>query len=157
MTTEPPRPHLVIVGAGPAGLAAALAAAGGGVRVTLVDAAEAPGGQYHRQPAAGLGARRPQALHHQWRTWRRLRDGLARQVAAGHVTHLPDHHVWCVERHPEGPRRFTVHALLGPAQELPVEVRADAVLLATGGYEKVLPFPAGPCPAWSRPAARRPC
>ncbi|MFE7654038.1 FAD-dependent oxidoreductase [Streptomyces bottropensis] len=141
MTTEPPRPHLVIVGAGPAGLAAALAAAGGGVRVTLVDAAEAPGGQFHRQPAAGLGARRPQALHHQWRTWRRLRDGLARQVAAGHVTHLPDHHVWCVERHPDGPRCFTVHALLGPAQERHVEVRADAVLLATGGYEKVLPFP----------------
>ncbi|MGW1672328.1 FAD-dependent oxidoreductase [Streptomyces sp. NPDC002324] len=141
MTTEPARPHLVIVGAGPAGLAAALAAAGGGVRVTLIDAAEAPGGQFHRQPAAGLGARRPQALHHRWRTWRRLRDGFERQVTAGHVTHLPDHHVWCAERHPDGPRRFTVHALLGPAQEQPVEVRADAVLLATGGYEKVLPFP----------------
>jgi NAD(P)H-nitrite reductase large subunit len=34
-----------------------------------------------------------------------------------------------------------VHALLGPLQEEPVTVRADAVLLATGGYEKVLPFP----------------
>jgi NADPH-dependent 2,4-dienoyl-CoA reductase/sulfur reductase-like enzyme len=141
MTAEPARPHLAIVGAGPAGLAAALAAAGGGVRVTVIDASQAPGGQFYRQPAAGLGARRPQALHHQWRTWRRLRDGLARQSAAGRVTHLPDHHVWCVERRPDGPRRFTVHALLGPAQEQPVEVRADAVLLATGGYEKVLPFP----------------
>jgi NADPH-dependent 2,4-dienoyl-CoA reductase/sulfur reductase-like enzyme len=134
-------PHLAVVGAGPAGLAAALAAAGQGVRVTVVDAARAPGGQFYRQPAAGLGARRPQALHHRWRTWRRLRDGLERQVAAGRVAHLADHHVWCVERHPEGPRRFTVHALLGPGQEQPVEVRADAVLLATGGYEKVLPFP----------------
>jgi NAD(P)H-nitrite reductase large subunit len=46
--------------------------------------------------------------------------------------------VWFVE-----PRAgaFTVHALLGPSQEEPAEVRADAVLLATGGYEKVLPFP----------------
>ena len=34
-----------------------------------------------------------------------------------------------------------MHALLGPEQADPVEVRADAVLLATGGYEKVLPFP----------------
>jgi NAD(P)H-nitrite reductase large subunit len=34
-----------------------------------------------------------------------------------------------------------VHALLGPLQEEPVTVRADAVLLATGGYEMVLPFP----------------
>ncbi|MFF5360494.1 FAD-dependent oxidoreductase [Streptomyces scabiei] len=141
MSTEPASPRLVVVGAGPAGLAAALAAAGTGVRVTVVDAAEAPGGQFYRQPAAGLGARRPRALHHQWRTWRRLSEGLDRQIAAGRITHLPDHHVWCVERHPDGPGPFTVHALLGPAQERPVEVRADAVLLATGGYEKVLPFP----------------
>ncbi|MWA14419.1 FAD/NAD(P)-binding oxidoreductase [Streptomyces sp. BA2] len=41
---------------------------------------------------------------------------------------------------PAGPR-FTVHALLGPEQEEAVAVRADAVVLATGGYEKVLPFP----------------
>jgi NAD(P)H-nitrite reductase large subunit len=54
------------------------------------------------------------------------------------VTHLRDHHVWFVERRPAG---FTVHALLGPEQERPAEVRADGVLLATGGYEKVLPFP----------------
>ncbi|MFM9555330.1 FAD-dependent oxidoreductase [Streptomyces caniscabiei] len=141
MSSEPGAPRLTIVGAGPAGLAAALAAAGRGVRVTLVDAARAAGGQFYRQPSAGLGARRPQALHHQWRTWQRLRDGLAREVAAGRVVHLPDHHVWCVERHGEGPARFTVHALLGPEQERPVEVRTDAVLLATGGYEKVLPFP----------------
>ncbi|MFF6779321.1 FAD-dependent oxidoreductase [Streptomyces sp. NPDC012510] len=138
---EPSLPHFAIIGAGPAGLAAALAAAGQGVRVTVVDSAEAPGGQFYRQPSAGLGARRPQALHHRWRTWRRLRDGLERQVAAGLVTLRPDHHVWCVERRASGPRRLTVHALRGPLQEDPVEVRADAVLLATGGYEKVLPFP----------------
>ncbi|WP_200307579.1 FAD/NAD(P)-dependent oxidoreductase [Streptomyces adelaidensis] len=147
MSSDDGRPRLAVVGAGPAGLAAALAAAGQGVRVMVIDSAEAPGGQFYRQPAAGLGARRPQALHHQWRTWRRLREGLDRHIAAGLVTHRPDHHVWCVEQRPEGPlsslgsRRFTVHALRGPAQEDPVEVRADAVLLATGGYEKVLPFP----------------
>ncbi|WP_159775351.1 FAD-dependent oxidoreductase [Streptomyces sp. HM190] len=140
-------PRLAVVGAGPAGLAAALAATARGVHVTLVDSAQAPGGQFYRQPAAALGARRPQALHHQWRTWRRLRDGLARHIAAGGVTLLPQHHVWCVERRSEGPAGrphaggFTVHALLGPGQEEPVEVRADGVVLATGGYEKVLPFP----------------
>ncbi|MFF7259341.1 FAD-dependent oxidoreductase [Streptomyces sp. NPDC008159] len=143
-------PRLAVVGAGPAGLAAALAAAGRGVHVTVVDSAEAPGGQFYRQPAAALGARRPQALHHQWRTWRRLRDGLERHLAAGNITHLPEHHVWCVDRRPGAPQeqrpfdtpgRFTVHALLGPGQEEAVEVRADAVVLATGGYEKVLPFP----------------
>ncbi len=128
------RTDLAVIGAGPAGLAAALAACARGVRVALVDAAPEPGGQFYRQPAAGLGARRPEALHHGWRTWERLRDGLA----AGSVRTLTGHHVWCVERTPDG---FTVHALLGPEQEEPAEVHARSVLLATGGYETVLPFP----------------
>ncbi|MGW5458874.1 FAD-dependent oxidoreductase [Streptomyces sp. NPDC003996] len=132
------RAHLAVVGAGPAGLAGALAAAARGVRVTLVDAAEQAGGQFYRQPARALGARRPEALHHQWRTWQRLRDGIERHIDAGHITHLTDHHVWCVQRESGS---FTVHALRGPAQEEGVSVRADAVLLATGGYERVLPFP----------------
>jgi len=136
MTTD--RPHLAVIGAGPAGLAATVAAAAHGVRVTLLDSAAQPGGQFYRQPAAELRAHRPQALHHDWRTWERLRDGLRTHVNAGAVTHLTDHHVWFVERHAD---RFTVHALLGPEQEDPAAVRADAVLLATGGYEKVLPFP----------------
>ncbi|MGW3462628.1 FAD-dependent oxidoreductase, partial [Streptomyces olivaceoviridis] len=53
------RPRLAVVGAGPAGLAAALAAAARGVQVTLVDAADQAGGQFYRQPAAALGARLP--------------------------------------------------------------------------------------------------
>ncbi|GHB49089.1 oxidase [Streptomyces umbrinus] len=139
------RRRLVVIGAGPGGLTAALAAAARGVRVTLVDSAPQAGGQFYRQTAPGLGARRPQALHHQWRTWERLRDGLAAHIAAGRVTHLTDHHVWFVERESgttdRAPASFTVHALLGPEQEEPVTVHADAVLLATGGYEMVLPFP----------------
>ncbi|MEU0644079.1 NAD(P)/FAD-dependent oxidoreductase [Streptomyces umbrinus] len=139
------RRRLVVIGAGPAGLTAALAAAARGVRVTLVDSAPQAGGQFYRQTAPGLGARRPQALHHQWRTWERFRDGLAAHIAAGRVTHLTDHHVWFVERQSgttdRAPASFAVHALLGPEQEEPVTVHADAVLLATGGYEKVLPFP----------------
>ncbi|MER6180069.1 FAD-dependent oxidoreductase [Streptomyces sp. NPDC001652] len=132
------RPHLAVIGAGPAGLAAAVAAASRGVHVTLIDSAAEAGGQFYRRPAAGLRARRPQALHHQWRTWERLRDGLRAHVQAGHVRHLTEHHVWFVEPRDAG---FTVHALRGPEQEHPAAVRADAVLLATGGYEKVLPFP----------------
>ncbi|MFJ8591416.1 NAD(P)/FAD-dependent oxidoreductase [Streptomyces sp. NPDC093598] len=128
------RTDLAVIGAGPAGLAAALAASARGVRVTLVDAATQTGGQFYRQPAAGLGAGRPEALHHRWRTWERLRDGLA----ASAVRVLTDHHVWSVEHTADG---FAVHALLGPEQEESVEVHARAVLLATGGYEQVLPFP----------------
>src|SRR5690606_15140651 len=92
------RTDLAVIGAGPAGLAGALAAHARGVRVTLGDAAPAPGGQFHRQPASGLRAARPQALHHQWRTWTRLHASLA----ASTVRLLTDHHVWCVERVSDG-------------------------------------------------------
>ncbi|SDN34812.1 Pyruvate/2-oxoglutarate dehydrogenase complex, dihydrolipoamide dehydrogenase (E3) component [Streptomyces sp. cf386] len=153
--TDPNRegavPHLAVIGAGPAGLAATVAAAALGVRVTLVDSAAEAGGQFYRRPAAGLRARRPQALHHQWRTWERLRDALEGHLRAGTVRHLTEHHVWFVERRAEPDRGFTVHALLGPEQEEPAEVRADAVLLATGGYEKVLPFP-----GWTLPGVITP-
>ncbi|WP_031050524.1 FAD-dependent oxidoreductase, partial [Streptomyces sp. NRRL WC-3774] len=132
-------PGLAVIGAGPAGLAATLAAAARGVHVTLIDSGAQAGGQFYRQPAPGFRARRPQALHHQWRTWERLRDGLDTHVRAGRVRHLTDHHVWFVER--RGAAGLTVHALVGPEQEEPAEVHADAVLLATGGHEKVLPFP----------------
>ncbi|WP_330287230.1 NAD(P)/FAD-dependent oxidoreductase [Streptomyces sp. NBC_00576] len=139
-SSGPPSASLVVVGAGPAGLAAALTAADRGVRVVLLDAGAQAGGQFYRQPAAALKARRPQALHHAWGTWKKLRDRLAAHVDAGRITHLTDRHVWFVEREfEEG--RFGVHALLGPRQAESQTVTADAVLLATGGYEKVLPFP----------------
>lgn len=128
------RTDLAVIGAGPAGLAAALAAERRGLRVALVDAAPEPGGQFYRQPAPALRAERPQTLHHQWRTWTRLRD----RLATSSVRLLTEHHVWSVERTPEG---LIVHALLGPEQEEPAEVHARAVLLATGAYETVLPFP----------------
>ncbi|MFJ7905108.1 FAD-dependent oxidoreductase [Streptomyces sp. NPDC096198] len=141
------RTDLVVIGAGPAGLAASLAAAARGVRITLVDAAPRPGGQFYRQPAAALADRHPRdrrspwtprASRHGQRTWRRLREALEGQIAADRITQLTDHHVWCLAREPDG---FAVHALRGPEQEEPFVVRAAAVLLATGGYEKVLPFP----------------
>lgn len=127
------RTDLVVIGAGPAGIAACLAASRRGVRVALVDAAPGPGGQYFRRPAPGLDAEGA-APRHGRRTWTRLRDALA----ASTVDVRPEHHVWCVERESGG---LTVHALLGPEQRESVALHADAVLLATGGYETVLPFP----------------
>lgn len=45
--------EILVVGAGPGGLSAALAAAEAGARVLIVDERPAPGGQYYKQPAAG--------------------------------------------------------------------------------------------------------
>ncbi|MEV7520973.1 NAD(P)/FAD-dependent oxidoreductase [Streptomyces sp. NPDC091371] len=135
MQTSPS--DLAIVGAGPAGLAAAVTAAELGLRVTLLDAGELPGGQYYRHPAPALGAARPEALHHGWAAFARREAALRDHVSAGRITYLPFHHVWTVV---PGGGTWTLHAVAGP-DERAAGVRAAAVLLATGAHERQLPFP----------------
>ncbi|MFJ5547424.1 FAD-dependent oxidoreductase [Streptomyces sp. NPDC093225] len=156
MPTSPsdPRPgpravsaDLAVVGAGPAGLAGAVTAARLGLSVVLLDAADRPGGQYYRHPAAGLGAARPEALHHGWRAFAEREAALRAHGSAGRITYLPGHHVWSVTG--EAPH-WTLHAVASggdegsagePFGERPATVHARAVLLATGAYERQLPFP----------------
>ncbi|MCX4783379.1 NAD(P)/FAD-dependent oxidoreductase [Streptomyces sp. NBC_01264] len=142
MTTSPSDSpaDLAVVGAGPAGLAAAVAAAGLGLRVTLLDAGERPGGQYFRHPAPGLGAARPEALHHGWADFASREAALRAHVSAGRITYLPRHHVWTVTPDPGGGPVWALHAVVGP-EEAAATVGARGVLLATGAYERQLPFP----------------
>ncbi|WP_240106985.1 NAD(P)/FAD-dependent oxidoreductase [Streptomyces sp. MUM 203J] len=134
---------LAVIGAGPAGLAAAVTAADLGLTVTLLDAGERPGGQFYRHPGPGLGARRPEALHHGWRHFASRMRRLGTHRDAGRIVHRPFHHVWTVvpdDGVPGEARVWRLHAVAGP-DETPVTVRARAVLLATGAYERQLPFP----------------
>ncbi|MFE5730271.1 FAD-dependent oxidoreductase [Streptomyces sp. NPDC056528] len=148
MPTSPSEPpersgpfDLAVVGAGPAGLTAAVAAARRGLRVVLVDAGDRPGGQYHRHPAPELGARRPGALHHDWREFTRRTAALDGLVRAGRAVHLAGHHVWTVVPEGTGWRLHAVVAGAAGADEGAATVRARAVLLATGSHERHLPFP----------------
>lgn len=114
---------LAVVGAGPAGIAAAAPAARGGLRVALVDAAPRVGGQYHRH----LPTEAPAALR-----------GITDLVGEGVVDHLAEHRVWAVARTGDG---FAVHALVGERSPASVTVTARFLLVATGGYDRQLPFP----------------
>ncbi|RKE22781.1 FAD-dependent oxidoreductase [Streptomyces sp. TLI_171] len=125
---------LAVIGAGPAGLAAADAAAALGLRVALLDAGARLGGQYYRHPAPELGAARPEKLHHGWAAFARLRDRL---TANPLVDHLPGHHVWAAE----AGEPWRLHATRGPEAGDRATVLARAVLLATGAHERHLPFP----------------
>ncbi|MER8100366.1 NAD(P)/FAD-dependent oxidoreductase [Kitasatospora sp. NPDC094016] len=132
------RPDLAVIGAGPAGLAAAVTAADLGLRCVLLDAGRSTGGQYYRHPAPGLGAARPDRLHHGWSVYTGLADRLAAHERAGRVRFLGGHQVWALERTGDG---FAVHVTRGPEATDRATVPAAAVLLATGAYERQLPFP----------------
>ncbi|MDH6575760.1 FAD-dependent oxidoreductase [Kitasatospora sp. MAP5-34] len=136
--SEPSDPYdLAVIGAGPAGLAAAVTAADLGLSCALLDAGPRPGGQYYRHPAPGLGAAHPERLHHGWSAFAALSRRLDAHTRAGRIRYLTDHQVWTAERG----EVWTLHATLGPAADDRAVVRARAVLLATGAYERQLPFP----------------
>ncbi|GAA3923833.1 NAD(P)/FAD-dependent oxidoreductase [Microbacterium invictum] len=130
---------VLILGAGPAGLAAAKAARSRGVAVTLVDSADALGGQYWRHlPAARSGAHEHR-LHHGWSTFTALRDALASDPG---IRILAETQVWAIDRDPDGALR--VHAFEGPVDgqaRIAHELRADAIILAIGAHDRTLPFP----------------
>ncbi|MFE7512117.1 FAD-dependent oxidoreductase [Streptomyces sp. NPDC057540] len=144
MTASPSEPgtrrtpyDLAVVGAGSAGLSGAVTAAGLGLSVALLDTSAQTGGQFYRHPAPALGAVRPEALHHDWSAYTDLR----RRLTGSSVAHLAGHHVWSTVREDDG--TWTVHAVTGADGdgERPVRIRARALLLATGAYERQLPFP----------------
>lgn len=115
---------VVVVGAGPAGLAAAAAALRSGCRVAVVDAGERPGGQYWRRPPDD-----PTGLPR-----RAEFTALAGQVLSD-AAFLPEHEAWTVVRSPD---RFVVHAS-GPAGG--AAVPGASLVLAPGAYDRQLPFP----------------
>ena len=118
---------IAVVGAGPAGLAAASAAANAGVSVALVDAAPRPGGQFWRHRAHGID--RDADLHHDLATFIRLRPDEK-------VTYLPDHQVWTISAADRG---CTVRALKPDQTETVID--AGFLILAPGAYDRQIPFP----------------
>lgn len=118
---------LVVLGAGPAGLAAATAAARAGRSVALLDGEERPGGQYWRHPARDLSAR---GLQHDLATF----ADLVREVR-GRVTYLAGHNAWTASRNGHG---FSVHATCGDRE---VAISGRTLVLATGSHDRSLPFP----------------
>lgn len=155
---------LAVIGAGPAGLAAAVTAADGGLRVVLIDASERPGGQFFRHAAPGL-APRGNPVHHKRATFAAWSARLAAHVRGGRITHLPRRHVWTAEEGGPvaGPEHWTLRhvpveglsaegspvdgapAAPAPAAPAPADgvrvTTARFLLLATGAYERQLPFP----------------
>lgn len=116
---------LLIIGAGPAGMAAALAAAPTGAHITLVDDNPQPGGQIWRDgPAAALPA-----------AARRAREALARH---GNIRLLQGTRVvGLATPHPHG----KAPALLLESAQRGWTQHSHRIVLCTGARELLLPFP----------------
>lgn len=128
---------LIVVGAGPAGLAAATAAAECGLATVLLDTYARPGGQYFMQ-----GAETSSAAARSWQM-RQGAGAIARAEAAG-ARILRGAEVWAIFP------GFSVHAW---DERRPIELRADTVLIATGAHDRTVAFPGWTLPGVMTPGA----
>ena len=116
--------EVAVVGAGPAGLAAAIAAAVAGASVTVVDSYTRSGGQYYRQPA---GEHQPATKTQS--QGRRLID----DAASAGVAVLNGHIVWAAD-----PQQRRLE-LLGASRLRTLNY--GALVVATGAHERAAAFP----------------
>jgi len=126
MTTAPRALDVVVIGGGPAGIMAAVAARRHGASVALLDENPAAGGQVYRAPPPGFA--REVATSSEQVDGDRLRALLA---ASGAMT-LFAHKVWSVGF------GFRIDAI-GP--DGPIALTAPKLIVATGTSERVVPFP----------------
>jgi octopine oxidase subunit A len=118
------RIDFAVVGAGPAGMAAAALAAGVGIETALIDEQDAPGGQIYRAvERAGAGS----PLGADFLAGKPL----AAALRASGSTYLPATTVWHID--PDG----TLSLLSGAGSRT---LRARRILIATGALERPVPI-----------------
>lgn len=130
---------VLVIGAGPAGLAAARAGRAHGASVTLLDSSDELGGQFWRHLPASRPAANERVLHHGWDTFRDLAETLEFDDGC---EILRQAHVFALEARGSGPGE--VHVVVGETDGTGRErlvLRPDAIVLATGAHDRTLPFP----------------
>lgn len=132
MTVKRLETDICVVGAGPAGLAAATAAAAAGARTLVVDAFPSPGGQYWMQPPVTADAT-AQALEGQ--------DAIAAARAAA-VQFLPGTEIFAA---------YPGFKLYGTGTEGAVKIVCRRLIAASGAHDRSVAFP-----GWTLPGVMTP-
>ena len=122
--------ELVILGAGPGGLAAAVEAARSGVSVTILDENPKPGGQIFRQFHDGFQVTSPGMLGHDYGRGQKLLSEFA--AVRDRVELLENAMVWALS---EG------NELAFYRGDASYSVRYKKMVIAAGAYDRPVPFP----------------
>ncbi len=125
-----PSKPLVVIGAGPAGLGAAIEAAQAGLPCTLIDEAGYLGGQIYRPPASGFRVTDGSALGKDFAKGERLRTEFA--GVAGRVEVLSGTAVLGV---------FGGRDVFWSSDRASGLMRAERLVIAAGAYDRPVPFP----------------
>jgi NADPH-dependent 2,4-dienoyl-CoA reductase/sulfur reductase-like enzyme len=124
---------LIVIGAGPAGASAAIAASGCGVSTLLVDDGPAAGGQIYRAPPRAWRIASPDAAGPDFARGESLRA----QLSASSVQVVANHSVWSIAP------GFEVHTASVEGDRC---WRAPRLLVCAGVTERIFPFP-----GWTTP------
>ncbi len=127
-------PDVLVIGGGPAGLAAAAVAAEAGLDVVLIDERSKLGGQFYKQPADGFRIDE-RAIDRQFRDGRALIE----RVAASGTRCLLGMPAWAA---------FGADEVWASSSTLSLAIRPKRVVLATGAYERGVPLPGWTLPGF---------
>lgn len=119
--------QLLIIGAGPAGLAAAVTASNHGISCALLDEQMAPGGQIYRS-IESVPEPRAQILGSEYQRGK----ALATKFRTCDIDYFPETKVWSLNRDRE------VGVLYKDQNKI---ISADQILVASGAMERPVPFP----------------